>query len=70
MRYPLLDGFRGFFLLFMTIIHANEILDTVAGKLNHHYFGWVEDAQGFVFISGFVVALVYGRALDRKGFQG
>lgn len=70
MRYPLLDGFRGFFLLFMTIIHANEILETVAGKLNHHYFGWVEDAQGFVFISGFVVALVYGRALDRKGFAG
>jgi hypothetical protein len=69
MRYPLLDGFRGFFLLFMMIIHSNEVLDTVLGKLNHHYFGWVQDAQGFVFISGFVVALVYGRAFDRGGFE-
>ena len=69
MRYPLLDGFRGFFLLFMTIVHANIVLMTVAGTINHHSFGWVEDAQGFVFISGFVVALVYGRALDKGGFD-
>lgn len=68
MRYPILDGFRGFFLLFMMIIHANEVLQATIGKLNHHYFGWVQDAQGFVFISGFVVAMVYGKAFDRFGF--
>lgn len=67
MRITIIDGFRGFFLFFMMIIHANMLLKAVAGKLNHHYFGWVEDAQGFVFISGLVVALVYGRIGLRKG---
>jgi len=67
MRYNIFDGFRGFFLLFMGIIHLNVELDTIIGKLNHHYFGWVEDAQGFVFISGFVVGLVYGGAYLKKG---
>ena len=37
--YEVLDGFRGFFLLFMMIIYADEIVDTILGKLNHHYFG-------------------------------
>ncbi len=68
MRYGILDGFRGFFILFMMIVHADEILGTVLGMLNHHSFGWVEDAQGFVFISGLVVGLVYGGVLDRKGY--
>lgn len=67
MRIVMIDGFRGFFLFFMMIIHANMLLRAVAGKLNHHYFGWVEDAQGFVFISGMVVALVYGRIKMRQG---
>ncbi len=68
MRYAILDGFRGFFLLFMGIIHANEIFHGILGKLNHHYFGWVEDAQGFVFISGFVVGLVYGGRYLKKNY--
>ncbi len=63
MRIETLDGFRGFFLFFMMIIHVNVWTGVTIGKVNHHYFGWVEDAQGFVFISGFVVALVYGRLL-------
>jgi len=67
MRFAILDGFRGFFLLFMMIAHANAYLSAPLGKWNHHYFGWVEDAQGFVFISGLVVALVYARSLLRKG---
>jgi len=67
MRLAILDGFRGFFLLFMMIAHANAYLSAPLGKWNHHYFGWVEDAQGFVFISGLVVALVYARSLLRKG---
>ncbi|KGB80682.1 hypothetical protein JT55_17550 [Rhodovulum sp. NI22] len=68
MRIAIFDGFRGFFLLFMMIIHANVELHAILGKLNHHYFGWVEDAQGFVFISGFVVGLVYGNRLLKRGF--
>ena len=65
MRISILDGFRGFFILFMMIIHTNGFVLTTIGKLNHHYFGWVEDAQGFVFISGIVVGIVYGRILLR-----
>jgi len=60
LRLVVVDGFRGIFLVFMLVIHANEVLLTLIGKLNHHYFGWVEDAQGFVFMSGLVVGLVYG----------
>lgn len=60
-RLTVIDGFRGFFLLFMGVFHFNTVLDTVLGKVNHHNVGWVEDAQGFVFISGLVVGIVYGR---------
>lgn len=60
-RMLVLDGFRGFFLLFMAVVHYDGLTDTWLGKLHHQYFGWVEDAQGFVFISGLVVGLVYGR---------
>ncbi len=67
MRLTLLDGFRGYFLLFMTIAHANVYLHTLLGKINHQYIGWVEDAQGFVFISGFVVGLVYTKRMLRRG---
>ncbi len=70
MRLTLLDGFRGFFLLFMMIAHANGSFHAVLGAYNHHMLGWVEDAQGFVFISGFVVGLVYTGILDRRGPAG
>jgi hypothetical protein len=63
LRLTVIDGFRGMFLVFMVIIHANGILKTTFGKLNHHYFGWVEDAQGFVFMSGLVVGLGSGLVL-------
>lgn len=66
MRIDTFDGFRGFFLLMMMVIHANHTLDTTLGRLNHHYFGFVQDAQGFIFVSGFIVALVYGK-LHLKG---
>lgn len=66
MRLTVLDGFRGFFLLFMMVAHLNAITNTTLGKINHHSFGWVEDAQGFVFLSGFVVGLVYGGLLLKR----
>lgn len=69
MRFAVIDGFRGVFLIFMMIIHANEILHTTFGKLNHHYFGWVEDAQGFVFMSGLVVGFVYGGRFLRSDYD-
>lgn len=67
MRITIIDGFRGMFLIFMMIMHANELLKAVLGKVNHHYFGWVEDAQGFVFLSGLVVGLVYSGRMLKKG---
>lgn len=70
MRLTLLDGFRGFFLLFMMIAHTTGQFWTVFGAWNHHALGFVEDAQGFVFISGFVVGLVYTGLMDRKGAAG
>lgn len=60
-RLLTIDGFRGFFLLFMGVVHFNYVTHSILGKLNHHRFGWVQDAQGFVFISGLVVGLVYGK---------
>lgn len=69
MRLTIIDGFRGFFLVFMMIIHSDTYLKTTLGKLNHHYFGWVEDAQGFVFMSGLVVGLVYGGRYIRHGYK-
>ncbi|PZX16017.1 hypothetical protein LX81_02289 [Palleronia aestuarii] len=65
-RLYIIDGFRGFFLLFMGIVHFNGILGTTIGRYNHHVVGWVEDAQGFVFISGMVVGLVYGKKFLRS----
>jgi hypothetical protein len=60
-RLLTIDGFRGFFLLFMGVVHFNYVTHSILGKINHHRFGWVQDAQGFVFISGLVVGLVYGK---------
>ena len=67
MRLKILDGFRGYFLLFMMIAHVAGTLNAPIGALSHHSIGWVEDAQGFVFLSGLVVGLVYGKRLLGKG---
>jgi hypothetical protein len=65
-RLVILDGFRGYFLLFMAVGHYNGLIGSWLGKVHHQYFGWVEDAQGFVFISGLVVGLVYGKKFLRN----
>lgn len=69
MRLTLLDGFRGYFLLFMMIAHTNALVQAPIGRLTHHTIGWVEDAQGFVFLSGLVVGLVYSGRMVRRGFK-
>jgi hypothetical protein len=63
MRYSIIDGFRGFFLFTMMTAHLNYVLGGVLPTLNHHRLGWVEDAQGFVFVSGLVIGIVYGKML-------
>ncbi len=64
-RLTVIDGFRGFFLLFMAVVHFGGLTDSLLAKINHHSFGFVEDAQGFVFVSGLMVGLVYGRKFLR-----
>lgn len=65
-RLAIIDGFRGFFLLFMGVVHFNDVTRSILGRINHHALGFVEDAQGFVFISGLMVGLVYGRKFLRS----
>ena len=60
-RLTIIDGFRGFFLLFMAIVHFGGLTGSTWARINHHKLGFVEDAQGFVFVSGLMVGLVYGR---------
>lgn len=67
MRLTIIDGFRGFFLFFMMVTHAQGVLFAPWGVFNHHHFGWVEDAQGFVFLSGLVVGMVYGKRMLTQG---
>lgn len=69
-RLLVIDGFRGFFLLFMAVAHYDGLIGSWLGKLHHKNFGWVEDAQGFVFLSGLVVGLVYGRKYLRRPALG
>ena len=68
-RLELLDGLRGYFLVFMLITHlfAGEY---ALVRVNHAELGFVQDVQGFVFLSGLLVGALYGRRMDRQGFGG
>lgn len=67
MRIATLDGLRGYFILMMMMVHLKTI-DPILQNFSHHKLGFVEDAQGFVFLSGIVVALAYGRIFQRSSF--
>src|SRR3546814_8239268 len=49
-RYDILDGFRGYFLVFMLVNHLAFQGGSRLAKLNHSELGYVQDAQGFIFI--------------------
>jgi hypothetical protein len=68
MRLPLIDGLRGYFLIMMMMTHLTLVRPNLS-LFSHQKFGFVEDAQGFVFLSGFVIALVYGRLLQKTSFE-
>lgn len=68
MRLTTLDGLRGLFLIFMITTHFAILFPAELQYLKFHYFGYVEDAQGFIFLSGVTVAIAYGRRLSRYGF--
>ena len=56
-RKPELDALRGLFLVWMTLTH----LPTRASDLVNQPFGFVSSAEGFVFLSGLLVARLYIR---------
>lgn len=59
-----LDFFRGLALFFIYIDH---IPGNLLGYFTLHSVAFCDAAEVFIFISGFAAALVYGRALDRRG---
>lgn len=66
-RYDTLDGLRGYFLVFMMLGHLTfQGGPSLLKWVNHNKFGFVEDAQGFVFLSGLISGLYYMR-LYRQG---
>jgi hypothetical protein len=65
-RDPLIDLLRGFCLSIMTIDHLPH---TVVEKLTWQTFGFVSAAEGFVFLSGLVTGMVYGRAAESVSFS-
>ncbi|MBK1663797.1 hypothetical protein CKO38_04080 [Rhodospirillum rubrum] len=60
-RLDILDGFRGYFLVFMMVNHLTLQGGSIISVLNHSSLGYVQDAQGFVFISGLIVGLYYAK---------
>jgi len=68
-RIALLDGLRGYFLVFMLITHLFGGKYALV-RVNHAELGFVQDAQGFVFLSGLLVGALYARRMARNGFAG
>ena len=67
-RLDVLDGMRGYFLVFMMLNHLSFSGGYLLVKLNHGELGYVQDAQGFVFLSGLLVGLVYAGHMAKRGF--
>ncbi|MFN4088127.1 MAG: OpgC family protein [Alphaproteobacteria bacterium] len=67
-RLEILDGLRGYFLVFMLLNHLRFAGGYMLVKINHAELGFVEDAQGFVFLSGLLIGMVYSRKMARQGF--
>lgn len=59
-----IDFLRGSFILSMALAHFGTPL---AKWLNFRFLGFVNGAEGFVFLSGYVSGMVYGGLLLRKG---
>lgn len=66
-RLDILDGMRGYFLVFMLINHLVFVGGYWLVEINHRQFAFVEDAQGFVFLSGLLIGLVYVPKMLKHG---
>jgi len=67
-RLDILDGMRGYFLVFMMLNHLAFTGGYLLVKFNHSELGYVQDAQGFVFLSGLLVGMVYARRMLKEGY--
>ena len=65
MRLVELDILRGFLLLWMTLTH----LPTKASLISNQTFGFVSGAEGFIFLSGFMIGQLEARIERRSGPQ-
>ena len=64
-RLSILDGLRGYFLVFMLLNHLAFTGGLWLVHVNHAELGFVQDAQGFIFLSGLLVGLIYTRQFLR-----
>ncbi|WP_210048480.1 OpgC family protein [Neorhizobium petrolearium] len=67
-RFDIIDGMRGYFLVFMLINHLIFAGGYFLVKINHNQLAFVEDAQGFVFLSGLLIGMVYAKKMMRNGY--
>lgn len=67
-RLEVIDGMRGYFLVFMLINHLVFVGGLWLVEVNHRNLAFVEDAQGFVFLSGLLTGMVYSRRMLREGY--
>ncbi len=63
-RQPELDWLRGLMLVLMTTTHLPTWFSSRAGQP----FGFVSAAEGFVFLSAFLVGSVYGHKARTRGY--
>ncbi|HEX8568924.1 MAG TPA: OpgC domain-containing protein [Caulobacteraceae bacterium] len=68
-RFAALDGLRGAFLLLMLLSHLSFQGGLALQLLHPRTVSFVDAAFGFVFVSGVVAGLVYGRVMIRDGFR-
>jgi hypothetical protein len=67
-RLEILDGLRGYFLVFMFLNHLSFAGGYLLVRINHAEISFVEGAQGFVFLSGLLIGLVHSRRMINKEF--
>ncbi|TDK35220.1 DUF1624 domain-containing protein [Rhizobium deserti] len=67
-RFEIIDGMRGYFLVFMVLNHLIFAGGYLLVKINHNQLAFVEDAQGFVFLSGLMIGMVYARKMMKSGY--
>ncbi len=67
-RFDIIDGMRGYFLVFMVLNHLIFAGGYFLVKINHNQLAFVEDAQGFVFLSGLLIGMVYAKKMMKNGY--